>query len=230
MLIFGREELEWLNFSIFWEKCSDVFLSSSVGEALDVQVASLLRVFVFKCLMHELIHALFFPESGPNIKLVSVDFLIVHFCHGFFSWFWASLTVIRVGRTETNEEELAQLTGSLVNRCDVAEYRKEFFCIFSSPARWHVFHKNIVVHLSKIFFVSWRKFDTDDGVSILGHFKSLLSSLSLSEAYESVPSWFVVTVEGDLAGNYLSELWEKLVEIFCVKIFWDSTDEQVIFG
>jgi hypothetical protein len=73
-----------------------------------------------------------------------------------------------------------------VNRCDIAEEREKFLCFFNSPIRWHVFNEDVVVHLSKIFFVSWRKFDTDYRVSILGNFKRFLSSLSLAEAHEAI--------------------------------------------
>ena len=84
LLVFDGEELQRLNFSVLGKQGAEVFLGGVGGEALHVEVASLLRVLVLEGLMHELGLALFLPQGGLNVELVAVEFFSVHFYHSSF--------------------------------------------------------------------------------------------------------------------------------------------------
>lgn len=108
LLVLLREELERFNVTILAEKLVKTLLSHGGREALDIQVATLLRVLVLESLVLKLTFTLTLLEAGSNVKLLVLDNHVVALLHGTLSAAWAILSIIRIVAFEADESVWAR--------------------------------------------------------------------------------------------------------------------------
>ena len=101
--------------------------------------------------------------------------------------------------------------------------------LFVSHVGGQVFDENVVEGLSYIGAALRVEFDSDEAIFSLGGAEGFLGVFGVLEANESITTRSVPLVEGNLAGDYTSELRKFLFQVVGLEVLTDLSDEHVLF-
>jgi hypothetical protein len=221
------EQLERLDFTVSTKEGSEIFLSSGSIEALHIQVASLLRVLIFKSLMSKLLGTLRLLKSWLNVELLTIDFFTIHGFNSGGSALWSILTVLSI-TTIANKSVFSNIVLLQEEGRNLTVGTESFFDIFLTPGLGNVLYEDVVEDFAEVGLGLWFKLDSNELIASTLLSKSLGSVLWVLEANETVATRGVVFVERDFRGDDTSILGEHFLEALRVDGLWDLANENVL--
>jgi len=160
------EHLKAFDITELFESLSEFLFSGLGREVFDVQVASLLGVFVLEHLTSSLDSSAFLLQSFLNIELVAIDLAVVKLSNGLGSSLRSVFTVLLVFRVVANESVGTFVVAAELAALDAAESSKELSQLSFIVALRQVLNVNVVEDAAEVTLVLGLVLDTDVGILI----------------------------------------------------------------
>jgi len=196
-------ESQALNLAILFEELAKLFLSDVLWETFHVEIASLLRIFVFDgvsqafslavALLEGFFDVEFLVNEGNTIHHIS----IVEFDHSLLSARWSVLTVALVLRVEADECKGTFVIRFEVQTLDSTKFLENFPAVVFSEAVWEILGINVIVNSAEVAFVTWSILDCLVDVSLGVSLECLECTFRLLEAHEAIAARGMVGVKGN---------------------------------
>ena len=161
LCIAGRVHPQTLNFAILSEKLAEIFLLHCVGEALNVQIATLFRALVLDSLSQALSFTVGLLEGFLDVEFLvvwdglAIDLaLSVELGDCLSGALWSVLTVHFVLRVVANEGVGALIVALVVQALNATELCEQIAHLLFGVFEGEILGVNIVVDFSEVTFVA----------------------------------------------------------------------------
>lgn len=163
--------------------------------------------------MRQFLFALTLFLCWGDIKHFATNLFVVHLLNSFGGAIRSILAVSAVRQAVANKGIIANLVFAKEERRNIAKSFEMFHNVGLGPLVGHVLHKDVVVDLTHFLFGTNLELDTDGFRVALGLGERARSALRVAEADKAVAARGVVFVEGNLARDDVSELFEVVIEV-----------------
>jgi len=225
-----REHLKAFNVTELFEALLKVLFSGLGREVLDVQVASLLGVFVLEHLTGSLDGSALFLKGFLNVELVTIDFLVVETLDSGSSSLRSVFSVLLVFGVIANESVSTLVVAAELAALNTAVSREKFTQFLLSEVLRQVLHVNVVENAAEVTLVLRLVLDTDISVLVDSVIKSFLGAFRGLETDETVATRGVITIKRDLKTLDITILGEVFLKLLGVHVSGDLLDEEVVIN
>merc|ERR1719246_70966 len=227
--------LEGLDLAVTREEVAELVLGHGRGEALDVQVASLLGALVLDGLAEALSLAVRALKCFFDIKLFVIGQgnainhrLAVKLLDGLLGTAGSVLAVVLVIRVEADEGVGALIVAHVLHGLDAAELGEKGANVLLREVVGEVLGVDVVVDLAEVALVAGLVADDLDAVGSTLGFEGLGSRGGVLEADETVAAGLVVRVKRDLQRLNVTVTLEVLLESLGSDLLGDAAHEDVV--
>ena len=228
LVIFLSKKFEGLNLTVVLEEVSEVFFSCLREEILNIQVASLLWVLIFKGLVLEFLLSLALFKGRFNIKNFAINFFVVHFLDCFGGTSGSILAVSWFCTAVANESVKTIVVLRCKNWGNVTENFEGFLQVGLLPFIRNILDENVIVDLSEVSLALWCKLNTNVILTDRTLWKSSWGTFGISKANETIATWGIVFVDRNLARNNITVGLEKVFKITRLYGLGDFSYEEIL--